>query len=130
MDNTLEQDQQDQIQQMMGYIRQTVPTPALCEAIAEEATELAQAALKYARILRNENPTPANKVDVMKNLSEEVGDVMLCLDVCNIGPDRNVMAAKLERWVQRVQENQNAMMAQRFAQMEPEEPIMEEVSDD
>ena len=126
----LEQDQQNQIQQMIGYVRQTVPTAALCEAIAEEATELAQVALKYARILRNENPTPANKVDVMKNLTEEAGDVILCLDVCNIVADQNVMAAKLERWVQRVQESQNAMMAQRFAQMAPEEPIIEEVSDD
>ncbi len=32
--------------------------PAVYEQLAEECSELAKAALKMARILRNENPTP------------------------------------------------------------------------
>ena len=32
--------------------------PAMLEQLAEEAAELSQAALKLARVIRNENPTP------------------------------------------------------------------------
>ena len=35
-----------------------IGTPAMLEQMAEEAAELAQAALKLARVLRAENPTP------------------------------------------------------------------------
>lgn len=37
---------------------EAIGSPAMLEQLAEEATELAQAALKAARILRKENPTP------------------------------------------------------------------------
>lgn len=37
-----------------------IGTAALLEQLAEESAELAQAALKMARKLRNENPTPKN----------------------------------------------------------------------
>ena len=38
---------------------------AVLEQMSEEAAELAQAALKYARILRGENPTPVTEREAM-----------------------------------------------------------------
>lgn len=38
-----------------------IGVPAMLEQCAEECTELAQACLKLARKIRNENPTPATK---------------------------------------------------------------------
>lgn len=49
--------------------------PAMLEQLAEEATELAKAALKLARIFRAENPTPVTKDEASKNLIEEINEV-------------------------------------------------------
>ena len=48
--------------------------PATLELLAEEAIEVAHAALKLARIERGENPTPKNKEIAMAELMEELGD--------------------------------------------------------
>lgn len=49
--------------------------PATYEQLAEECNELAKAALKYARILRGENPTPVTRTEAMEAISEEWSDV-------------------------------------------------------
>lgn len=41
-------------------IIETIGEPALLEQLAEECSKLSQAALKLARKLRGENPTPKN----------------------------------------------------------------------
>lgn len=43
---------------MPDDVLEMIGTAALLEQLAEESAELAQAALKMARKLRNENPTP------------------------------------------------------------------------
>lgn len=48
---------------------------AVLEMMAEEATELAHAALKMARILRKENPTPVKQGEALSNLLEELADL-------------------------------------------------------
>lgn len=48
-----------------------IGTPAMLEQLAEEAAELSQAALKLARVLRGENPTPVTRREVRKHLIEE-----------------------------------------------------------
>lgn len=58
---------------------EVVGKPAMLEQCAEECTELAQACLKMARKMRNENPTPAAMNDILQNLNEEVADVMICM---------------------------------------------------
>lgn len=45
---------------MPDDVLEMIGTAALLEQLAEESAELAQAALKMARKLRNENPTPEN----------------------------------------------------------------------
>ena len=54
--------------------------PAMLEQAAEEASELAKAALKYARILFNENPTPVTKDKAFNDLTEEYSDFILCAE--------------------------------------------------
>lgn len=54
---------------------------ATLEQLAEECAELAHAALKTARIIRKENPTPVAYGDMMDGLAEEMTDVMNCIHI-------------------------------------------------
>lgn len=62
----------------------------LLAGLAEEATELAQAALKMRRTLDKSNPTPMTTGDASRNLNEEFADVLLCAAV--LGFDREEIA--------------------------------------
>lgn len=75
---------------------------AILEQLAEEASELAQAALKLARVLRKENPTPVSEEEARASLIEEYTDVILTSDVLNLDCDYILYAHKTERWVTRV----------------------------
>lgn len=45
---------------------------AMLEQLAEECTELAKAALKMARIIRKENPTPVTEKEAIANIRENI----------------------------------------------------------
>ena len=62
----------------MREILNRIGLPALLEQTAEECSELAQACLKYARLLRQENPTPKTEQECVCALMEEIADVKLC----------------------------------------------------
>lgn len=80
-------------------ILETIGEPAVLEQLAEECTELAQAALKLARILREENPTPISRKEARERLVDEKQDVMNCLYVHgNVGLNYE----KLKRWEDRI----------------------------
>lgn len=51
----------------------------LLAMLAEEAAELAQAALKLRRVLDGTNPTPATYAEAKEDLIEEAADVELCM---------------------------------------------------
>lgn len=76
--------------------------PAALEQLAEEATELAKAALKLARVERGNNPTPVTKEQALENLQEEISDVHVCCSVLGIASDDGIRAAKLKRWLERL----------------------------
>jgi hypothetical protein len=76
--------------------------PAAYEMLAEECSELAHAALKMARILRGENPTPKTEEEMEQKLLEEATDVELCLMDVGIEPDADLMAAKMKRFRKRM----------------------------
>lgn len=61
----------------MSIVNQ-IGVPALLEQTAEECCELAQACLKMARKLRDENPTPKSIEDIRESLVEELADVDIC----------------------------------------------------
>lgn len=79
--------------------------PAMLEQLAEEATELAKAALKLARIERKENPTPVTKEEATLNLIEEYTDVMQCTEELGLLPNREQMEEKYKRFLARQGEN-------------------------
>lgn len=85
-------------------IRDIIGRPAAVEQMAEEATELAQAALKYARTLRKENPTPVTMEEAWERVKEEFADLLVCADVVGLQPDVKTMYEKRTRWVDRLNE--------------------------
>lgn len=58
-----------------------LPKAEILAQLAEEASELAQAALKLRRAIDKENPTPKSKAEATDDLIEEIADVQLCLEV-------------------------------------------------
>lgn len=87
----------------------TIGEPAVLEQLAEECAELAQAALKLARIERGENPTPVQWIAAQRLLLEEIADVEVCLSVLSTGNVlnleyvQNVEDLKLKRWKNRLE---------------------------
>lgn len=81
---------------------------AALEQLAEECAELGKAALKMARILRQENPTPVTLEDALKNFVEEAGDVVTCLELFEktylIHIDDEMRKEKIKRWISRIRE--------------------------
>lgn len=92
--------------QEVNQVIEAIGLPAVLEQCAEELAELTQAALKMARKLRGENPTPMTHAQAAEHLHEELGDVRLCLKVLNVamGGDNTtaVEAEKLQRWLDRL----------------------------
>lgn len=82
----------------------TIGEPAMLEQLAEEAAELAKAALKLARIERGENPTPITRGNAAMNLIEEYTDVVQCAEELELFVDRAQMDAKRQRFLERSKE--------------------------
>ena len=93
-------------EQEVNPVIEAIGLPAVLEQCAEELAELTQAALKMARKLRGENPTPMTHAQAAEHLHEELGDVRLCLKVLDVamGGDNTtaVEAEKLQRWLDRL----------------------------
>ena len=88
-------------------VRETIPEAALYEQLAEECSELAQASLKMARKLRNENYTPVPIDEISENLIEEFSDVVLCAATLQIQPSDDVIKFKMDRWYSRNANNED-----------------------
>ena len=91
---------------LMKYVGDHIPQTEMLALIAEEAAELAHAALKFRRVLDGTNPTPVTAADARDALAEEVADVLLL-----ISPDglkelsaeiREIQDRKLRRWADRI----------------------------
>lgn len=91
----------------MYNIKEELSLAARLEMIAEEASELSQAALKLSRYLRDENPVCRSKEELEKNLAEEISDVFLAIAVTEYRPDWNIMAMKKERWQERIKKRKD-----------------------
>ncbi len=85
---------------------------ARLEQLAEEAAELAQAALKLARIQRKENPTPVQESEARRALDEEFADVLLCGFYTGLRATPmdervlNYVVSKEQRWKRRLEANE------------------------
>lgn len=94
---------------MEKKIAEKLSKAAILEQMAEEAAELAQAALKLARILRGENPTPVTEDAAELALQEEYCDVRVCARVlderlCLLSGTTWLENQKMERWLKRLEE--------------------------
>lgn len=92
---------------MKGYgIVDQIGEAAALEQLAEEASELSKAALKLARIIRGENPTPVDFDTAFRSFLEELGDTRLCAKVLEdrYGPLDTLEGEKrkLKRWKHRL----------------------------
>ena len=81
-----------------------VGAPALFEGVAEEAAELAKAALKVARVMRKENPTPVTLDDAAREVVLEYTDLRIYIDILRIYADGDVYDEKKQRFIERLKE--------------------------
>lgn len=90
------------------YIKEKLSQEELLCQLAEEASELAQAALKLRRVYDGSNPTPVKRSEAFNNLKEEVADVLLCLDTLNMNAYNRDYSdfwnRKIHRWAKRLRE--------------------------
>lgn len=95
--------QRETIANDKNYIRDALTERILLEQLAEEASELAQAALKLIRAAEySNNPTPITRQEAEVNLDEELHDVLAVaslLGLIDYDDDEN---PKWKRWAERL----------------------------
>lgn len=84
------------------YITRSIGWEAMYTQLAEEASELAQAALKVARIMHGTNPTPISLIEAKDMVREELTDVVQCATYLELGVDYEQIKHKEERWANRI----------------------------
>lgn len=102
---------------MSKKVSDILPKTEILAQLAEEASELAQAALKLRRALDGTNPTPKSVAECEANLMEEFADISNATSaLCDawFGNDfesenefwdavREIEDAKYKRWLSRLQ---------------------------
>lgn len=83
--------------------------PELLAQLAEEAAELAQAALKLRRALDGSNPTPISTNRCREALAEEYTDVATCASILKIKYNPKMADFKCRRWLNRLGVQLNRM---------------------
>lgn len=75
--------------------------------LAEEASELSQAALKMCRLDSKTNPTDKTEKEAKDNLIEEYTDVLnVAMRILKLEPDWLIGDYKLYRWCKRLNQKQ------------------------
>lgn len=99
----------DELNDLTAEIGKRVDIDNQLTQLAEEASELAQAALKYRRALQtarweqNISPTPKTLNDAYDSLVEECSDVMLAVLVTTrYLVSNDIMLNKAKRWLDRL----------------------------
>lgn len=94
------------------FIENHVSYTDLLKQTAEEASELAQAALKLLRAMEGTNPTPKSVDECMDDLTEEMQDTRFCMerlidmmehDTTESRMDE-IRRVKTQRWIERLKE--------------------------
>lgn len=84
-----------------------LPQDELLLQLAEEAAELSQAAMKLRRVMDGRNPTPVGYQMAVKNLNEEMADVLLCAEQISSLDETQITKtkqSKLARWMERLKD--------------------------
>lgn len=95
------------------YITAMLPPSELLAQLAEEATELAHAALKLRRALEaTKNPTPVSVPAAVAATREEIADVMLLVSLLELDTAKDelqeIIDFKTLRWEGRLKESEAA----------------------
>lgn len=96
----------------LQYIIDSLPETSLLCQLAEEAAELAQAALKLCRVYDGRNPARASEKEAMDNLCEEIADVWLSMKTLGIdempytGIYADHVARKTIRWAEHLKRSE------------------------
>ena len=92
----------------LEYIAENLSEEDILCSLAEEASELSQAALKLRRVLDKTNPTPVDFNAAYDNLLEEIADVEGAVKVLTLDRKKEEIAKissdKITRWAQRIKE--------------------------
>lgn len=83
-------------------ILETIGEEAMWMQLAEEASELSQAAAKMARYLHGTNPVAKDEVEIRAGIIEEYADVINCAQHLAIPIHKNLIYAKNQRWRERL----------------------------
>ena len=95
--------QRETIANDKNYIRDALTERILLEQLAEEASELAQAALKLIRAAEySNNPTPITRQEAEVNLDEELHDVLAVASLLGIIEYDDDENPKWKRWAERL----------------------------
>ena len=93
----------------INCIRDNLSDVDMILQLAEEASELSQAASKALRVKLRHNPTPVTEDQALKSVLEEFADVLLSFEALfNRQHDKevlNIKFSKLDRWYHRVCEH-------------------------
>lgn len=94
----------------MAIIKQ-IPRRDRLEALAEEANELSQSALKLVRAEKlSQNPTPKTEYEAKTSLLEEFYDVLICalsLGINIPGEETLLNNFKVKRWADHIKGAEN-----------------------
>lgn len=88
----------------MNIIKKSMPVTELLAGLAEEASEVAQAALKLRRVFDQTNPTPMKEEEALEKFYEEVADIQLYLTMIDIPWNyiKEIAQRKRKRWEERI----------------------------
>lgn len=92
----------------IDFVRAELGEAEILSQLAEESSELAQAALKMRRVLDGKNPTPITMENAEENLHEEIADVLTCISLLDCVTDESlekfneIHERKMERWAKRI----------------------------
>jgi len=94
------------------FIREQLSAADQFGQVAEEAVELAHAAMKMQRILNGTNPTPVTEKEAMGKVMEEICDLYNALEVLKLDVNlkyEGIRKKKMARWVERIQKGVKAL---------------------
>ena len=87
------------------FVREQLSPVDQFAQVAEEAVELAHAAMKMQRILTGTNPTPVTEKEAMGKVMEEICDLYNALEVLKLDVNmkyEGIRKKKMARWVERI----------------------------
>lgn len=94
------------------FIREQLSPADQFGQVAEEAVELAHAAMKMQRILNGTNPTPVTEKEALGKVMEEICDLYNALEVLKLDVSlkyEGIRKKKMARWVERIQKGVKAL---------------------